>query len=65
MRFEKEVYLSIDNFQRIGAFGWECLEVMSFFFGEGAIEDPKFTFVNNIDEASDIFQLGKLFWYTL
>lgn len=31
MRFKDEDYLSIDNFQRIGAFGWECPEAMNFF----------------------------------
>lgn len=65
IRFKDEDYLSIDNFQRIGAFGWECPEAMNFFFSERAVENPEFTFDNKIDEASDIFQLGKLFWYIL
>ena len=65
MRFKNEDYLTLDNFQRIGAFGWECPEAMNFFFSERAPENPEFAFDDKIDEASDIFQLGKLFWYIL
>jgi hypothetical protein len=55
----------LDGMQRIGAFGWECPEAMNFFFSERAPENPEFAFDDKIDEASDIFQLGKLFWYIL
>lgn len=47
--------------KKIGAFGWESPEVMNKLLTEkgGSKFDCK------IDYASDIFQLGKLFWYIL
>jgi len=65
IRFKSEDVLALDDDQRIGAFGWECPEAMNFFFSERAPDNPEFTFDDKIDEASDIFQLGKLFWYIL
>lgn len=64
MRFKYEDTLAIDNYQRLGAFGWECPEAMNKFLTENA-KNPEFTFDCVIDESSDIFQLGKLFWYIL
>jgi serine/threonine protein kinase len=64
MRFKDEDNLTLDKDQRIGAFGWETPEAMNKFLTENK-QDPEFTFDCNIDESSDIFQLGKLFWYIL
>lgn len=64
MRFKDEDNLALDKEQRIGAFGWETPEAMNKFLTESK-PDPEFSFDCNIDEASDIFQLGKLFWYIL
>ena len=64
MRFKYEDTLALDNYQRLGAFGWECPEAMNKFLTEGAV-NPEYTFDCVIDESSDIFQLGKLFWYIL
>jgi serine/threonine protein kinase len=64
MRFKDEDNLALDKEQRIGAFGWETPEAMNKFLTENK-PDPEFYFDCNIDEASDIFQLGKLFWYIL
>ena len=64
MRFRDEDNLALDKDQRIGAFGWETPEAMNKFLTENRT-DPEFKFDCNIDEASDIFQLGKLFWYIL
>lgn len=64
MRFKREDSLAIDNYQRLGAFGWESPESMNKFLTENA-PNPEFTYDCRIDEASDIFQLGKLFWYIL
>ena len=55
-----DVSLSIDETgDRIGAFGWESPEVMN----KILTEENGLSFDCNIDTASDIFQLGKLFWY--
>lgn len=64
MRYKDEDNLALDREQRIGAFGWETPEAMNKFLTENK-PDPEFSFDCNIDEASDIFQLGKLFWYIL
>jgi serine/threonine protein kinase len=64
MRFKNEDYLPLDNNQRLGAFGWESPEAMNKFLA-GKAQNPEFTFDCRIDESSDIFQLGKLFWYIL
>ena len=64
MRFRNEDNLALDRDQRIGAFGWETPEAMNKFLTENK-NDPEFNFDCTIDEASDIFQLGKLFWYIL
>lgn len=45
---------------RIGAFGWESPETMNKFLTE-KLDDLNFDCL--IDTQSDIFQLGKLFWY--
>ncbi|HPE54815.1 MAG TPA: protein kinase [Bacteroidales bacterium] len=45
---------------RIGAFGWESPETMNKYLTE---ENEKATFDCEIDNVSDVFQLGKLFWY--
>ncbi len=64
IRYKYEDNLVLDRDQRIGAFGWETPEAMNKFLTEHR-SDPEFTFDCNIDESSDIFQLGKLFWYIL
>jgi serine/threonine protein kinase len=48
--------------ERIGAFGWESPETMNKSLTE-AKENNKYKFDCEIDFKSDIFQLGKLFWY--
>ena len=48
--------------ERIGAFGWESPEVMNKVLIED-LEEPEFNFDMEIDHQSDIFQLGKLFWF--
>jgi serine/threonine protein kinase len=46
--------------QRIGAFGWESPETMNKYLTE---RNENLTFDCEIDSISDIFQLGKLFWF--
>jgi serine/threonine protein kinase len=46
--------------QRIGAFGWESPETMNKYLTE---KNEKLIFDCEIDTVSDIFQLGKLFWF--
>lgn len=48
--------------ERIGAFGWESPETMNKSLTE-AKENNQYEFDCEIDFKSDIFQLGKLFWY--
>jgi serine/threonine protein kinase len=64
MRFKDEDNLALDREQRIGAFGWETPEAMNKYLTENK-SDSEFSYDCSIDEASDIFQLGKLFWYIL
>ncbi len=64
IRYKDEDDLALDKDQRIGAFGWETPEAMNKLLTEDK-NKPEFTFDCIIDEASDIFQLGKLFWYIL
>lgn len=64
IRFRNEDKLALDDYQRLGAFGWECPEAMNKLFMESNSE-PEFVYDCKIDEASDVFQLGKLFWYIL
>ncbi|MBT3464322.1 protein kinase [archaeon] len=45
---------------RIGAFGWESPETMNKFLTE---KKDYLSYDCEIDSKSDIFQLGKLFWY--
>jgi serine/threonine protein kinase len=45
--------------ERIGPFGWASPEVMNKFLTEGL----NFSFDCQIDAMSDVFQLGKLFWF--
>ena len=47
--------------RKIGAFGWESPEVMNKILTEKIGDN----FDCEIDSASDIFQLGKLFWFVL
>lgn len=53
--------------ERIGAFGWESPETMNKFYAEQRIRRPARNYRPApeavIDDKSDIFQLGKLFWY--
>lgn len=46
--------------ERIGAFGWESPETMNKYLTE---RNEKLTFDCEIDTVSDIFQIGKLFWF--
>ncbi|MCC9134983.1 protein kinase [Pontibacter silvestris] len=50
---------------RIGAFGWESPEVMNKYYAERKKKTSNYQESSNslIDEKSDVFQLGKLFWY--
>jgi serine/threonine protein kinase len=47
--------------EMIGPIGWLCPEAMNKRLTEG--KDVGFSFDCQIDEFSDIFQLGKLFWF--
>lgn len=50
--------------EKIGPFGWLSPEAMNKFFTEGdKQENLEYKFNCDIDFKSDIFQLGKLFWY--
>lgn len=62
VRFRENDDDALDKDQRIGAFGWETPEALNKFLTEN-IEQPEFEFDCAIDEQSDIFQLGKLFWF--
>jgi len=56
---------SVDEIgERIGAFGWESPETMNKSLTESK-ENTSFSFDCEIDYKSDIFQLGKLFWYIM
>lgn len=56
-------YLLDEIRERIGPCGWFSPEAMNKVTTEGRELDHSFDF--KIDESSDIFQLGKLFWYIL
>ncbi|MCK4764941.1 MAG: protein kinase family protein [Candidatus Aminicenantes bacterium] len=47
--------------EKIGPFGWISPEVMSKSLTQN--KDTEFEFDCKIDDKSDVFQLGKLFWY--
>jgi serine/threonine protein kinase len=49
--------------ERIGPIGWLSPEATNKYLNEGEGKLNKFAFDCTIDEHSDIFQLGKLFWY--
>jgi serine/threonine protein kinase len=49
--------------ERIGPIGWLSPEAANKYLNEGEGKGNKFGFDCNIDAYSDIFQLGKLFWY--
>ncbi|AFN74353.1 serine/threonine protein kinase [Melioribacter roseus P3M-2] len=57
--------LLLDNIdevgEKIGPFGWLSPEAMNKFFTEG--KNLEFNFDCNIDYKSDVYQLGKIFWY--
>ncbi len=50
-----------DKNEKIGPYGWLSPEVMNKVMTEN--EDTEFKFDCKIDDKSDIFQLGKLFWF--
>lgn len=59
---DMDIDLNIDEVgDRIGAFGWESPEVTN----KALTQNNGSKFDCEIDFASDIFQLGKLFWYIL
>lgn len=64
MRFRHDdiKFEEIEKGDRIGAFGWESPETMNKYLTE-KFDNGKFDC--EIDGQSDIFQLGKLFWYIL
>lgn len=49
--------------ERIGPIGWLSPEAANKYLNEGNGKTNKFEFDCSIDAYSDIFQLGKLFWY--
>ncbi|PIQ48356.1 MAG: serine/threonine protein kinase [Cytophagales bacterium CG12_big_fil_rev_8_21_14_0_65_40_12] len=49
--------------ERIGPIGWLSPEAMNKFFNEGLGKKNTHGFDCKLDEKSDIFQLGKLFWF--
>ena len=59
---ETDYKLDREN-ELIGPRGWYCPEAMNKFLTEG--KGFKFKFDCKIDHQSDIFQLGKVFWYIL
>ena len=62
-KFKNEDDEDVDQVgERIGAFGWESPETMNKYLTEGKI-NPEFCHDCDIDDKSDVFQLGKLFWY--
>lgn len=64
MDYANEDYLpkNIDDVgEKIGPFGWLSPEAMNKFFTEG--KNLEYSFDCNIDYKSDVYQMGKLFWY--
>lgn len=49
--------------EKIGPIGWLSPEAANKFLNEGDGKTNRYGFDCTIDTASDIFQLGKLFWY--
>lgn len=49
--------------EKIGPFGWFSPEAMNKFFTEGDDRKLEFNYDCTIDNKSDVFQLGKLFWF--
>lgn len=49
--------------EKIGPIGWLSPEATNKYLNEGDGKQNKFGFDCIIDENSDVFQLGKLFWY--
>lgn len=62
--FRNEDEVELDDDQKIGAFGWETPEAMNRLLTEN-VDVPEYDYDCFIDEQSDIFQVGKLFWYIL
>lgn len=62
MRFRDDdiKFTKLEVGDRIGAFGWESPEAMNKYLTE-KLDSNKFDC--EIDDRSDIFQLGKLFWF--
>lgn len=52
--------LNYEKYERVGAFGWESPEVMNKYLTE---KNNILGYDCEVDFQSDIFQLGKLFWY--
>lgn len=49
--------------EKIGPIGWLSPEAMNKYFNEGNNRDNPYGFDCILDEHSDVFQLGKLFWF--
>ena len=49
--------------EKIGPYGWLSPEAANKYLNEGKDKSNKFAHNCTIDEQSDTFQLGKLFWY--
>jgi len=49
--------------EKIGPIGWLSPEATNKYLNEGNGKENKYDFDCDIDNFSDIFQLGKLFWY--
>jgi hypothetical protein len=62
MRFRTDdlEFIKGEKGDRIGAFGWESPETMNKYLTE---TKDRLNFNCEIDDQSDIFQLGKLFWF--
>jgi len=62
MRFREDdlEFIREEKGDRIGAFGWESPETMNKYLTENKAQ---LSFKCDIDDQSDIFQLGKLFWF--
>ncbi len=61
--FREDDFKSNEIGQKIGPANWMSPEAFNKMYNEGIGVQNKFNFDCNLDEKSDIYQLGKLFWF--
>jgi serine/threonine protein kinase len=63
MRWRDEDRLEFRS--RLGAYGWESPEAINKYYEEREVDKDDYTPANDciVDDKSDIFQLGKVFWF--